>query len=175
MLQRMPARFMRWLTSTLLAASTTPDRITPQARVTHAAPVLPEKPEFAFEILERRRCRRLVAKMADRPNDLVDTVSVVAQDSTVLVVPIGCDRMVGDIAEMFACMEEIDRPFVGLKLLKKRPVVGCGVGDSDELKIGSHFPNVGDLFRDLRFQRYLSGFRHKNTMFASDCRPRHGN
>ena len=69
--------------------------------------------------------------------------------------------MVGNVAEMFARMKKIDRLFVRLKPFKKCPVIGCGVGDSDEPKVGSHFPNVGDLFRDLCFQRYLASFRPK--------------
>ena len=76
-----------------------------------------------------------------------------------LVIPVGRDRMVGNVAEMFARMKKIDRLFVRLKPFKKCPVIGCGVGD--EPKVGSHFPNVGDLFRDLCFQCYLASFRPK--------------
>ena len=77
--------------------------------------------------------------------------------------------MVGNVAEMFARMKKIDRLFVRLKPFKKCPVIGCGVGDSDEPKVGSHFPNVGDLFRDLCFQRYLASFRPKCLQAIAVC------
>ena len=57
---------------------------------------------------------------------------------------------------MFAC--EVDRPFAGPELLEKRPVVGGGVGDSDQRQVGPHFPDVGDLGSELR--RRLASFRH---------------
>ena len=58
MLQR--ARFMRWLTRTLLADDAGTAAVDLEARVAHA--VLAEKPEFAPENLRFRR--RLVAEIA---------------------------------------------------------------------------------------------------------------
>ena len=106
----MPARFMRWSTSTLFAASTTPETLGLEARVAHAAPVPAEEPELALDNLELRFCRRLVAEIA-------------RYFSYQLLVT------VGNLTE--TCMKKVDRPFVGPELLKKSPVVGRGVGDSD--------------------------------------------
>ena len=56
---------MRWLTSTLFAASTTPERVTSdlEARVAHAAPVPAEEPELALKNRDRRFRRRPVAEV----------------------------------------------------------------------------------------------------------------
>ena len=66
-------------------------------------------------------------------------------------------------------MKEVDRPFVWLKLLKKRPVVGRGIGDGDLRQVGPHFPDVGDLGGELRLQRCLAGFRHTRKAHRSQA------
>ena len=90
------------------------------------------------------------------------TLSTLSTSSrgTVLFVPVGRDRMVGNLAEMFARMKKVDRSFVGSELFEKRPVVGCGVGDGNQFEIGPHLADMSDLFGELRLQRCLAGFRH---------------
>ena len=65
---------------------------------------------------------------------------------------------------MFACMKKIDDLLVGLKSLKKRPVVDCGVGDGDEPEVGPRLSDARDLFHDLR--RDLAGFRHPRKIYC---------
>ena len=83
----------------------------------------------------------------------------------VLFVPVGRDRMVGNLAEMFARMKKVDRSFVGSELFEKRPVVGCGVGDGNQF--GPHLADMSDLFGELRLQRRLAGFRPKTERFQA--------
>ena len=58
-------------------------------------------------------------------------------------------------------MKKVDRLFVGPELFEKRPVVGRGVGDSNQF--GPHLADVSDLFGELR--RRLAGFRPKTERF----------
>ena len=88
---------MRWLTSTLLAASTTPDRVAVGLEAAHAVPVLAEK--LAPENLERRFRRRLVAEIARI------TLSTPSASSrrTARYFSYQLLATVGDLVEMFAC------------------------------------------------------------------------
>ena len=69
--------------------------------------------------------------------------------------------MVGKLAEMFAGMKKVDRPFVGSELFEKRSVVRRGVGDSNQF--GPHLADMSDLFGELRHR--LAGFRPKTERF----------
>ena len=60
-------------------------------------------------------------------------------------------------------MKKVDRLFVGPELFEKRPVVGRGVGDSNQF--GPHLADVSDLFGELR--RRLAGFRPKTERFQT--------
>ena len=70
---------------------------------------------------------------------------------------------------MFAGVKEIDCLLVGPEFPEKRPVVGRGVGDSNQLQVGPHFPDMGDLGGEQRFQRRLSGFRPKTQRFQASA------
>ena len=70
----------------------------------------------------RRFRRRLVA-------EIVPTLSTPCVAQGGAVVPVGRDGMLGDLAETFAGMKEVDCLLVGPELPEKRPVVGRGDGD----------------------------------------------
>ena len=162
--QRMPERFMRWVTRVLLAASTTPradgDALCLQGVVAHALAVLAEEGEFPFDLGPIRLCA--ITKVAQRPDHLVDATGVVTQNLAVPLEPVGDHRMVGCRSEMFAGMPEVDDLGFGRQGLQEGPIVGGGVGDSDDPDVGAQLPDMCDFACELRLQcdlATLSGMR----------------
>ena len=112
-----------WLTSTLLADDGGAVAPGLEARIAHAAPVPAEEPEFTLknrgrrfrhrlvtEVAYRRPCRRRRRRRAARSYQSVATV--------------------GNFAEMFAGVKEVDRLLVGPEPFEKRPVVGAAAATS---------------------------------------------
>ena len=115
------------VTRVLLAASTTPE---PMARPlprawSHALAVLAEEGEFPFDLGPIRLCA--ITKVAQRPDHLVDATGVVTQN---LAVPLQSEATAwSDAAES---MPEVDDLGFGRQGLQEGPIVGGGVGDSDD-------------------------------------------
>ena len=102
--------------------------------VAHALAVLAEEGEFPFDLGPIRLCA--ITKVAQRPDHLVDATGVVTQNLAVPLEPVGDHRMVGCRSEMFAGMPEVDDLGFGRQGLQEGPIVGGGVGDSDDPDVG---------------------------------------
>ena len=146
------ARFMRWLTSTLLAD----DAGSPGLEAAHAAPVPAEEPEFTLKNRGRRFRRRLVAEVAYRR-------PCRRRASRGAVVPIGRDgrqlrrdvrrrersrppaRRAGAFRETSSC-----------RARRRRPVSGRTFRATSAASSAVVFPVSG-----------------QNSTFSGECRPRH--
>ena len=151
------ARFMHWLTSTLLADDAGAAVPGLEARVAPAAPVPAEE-------LRAQEPRSPFSSSPCREDNVLPTLSTPCVAQGGAVIPVGRDRTLGNLAEM--CMREVDCLLVGLP--EKRPVVGRGVGDQRRAALSGH----GRPWRRAAPSSFR--FSAKNSMFSSECRPRHG-